>query len=137
MSTKTPHESGAVSPTNGEPLPIGRPFKQGEEQRERARRAGIKSGEVRRERKTLREELLVILGEEITGAKGKTTFQHAMTAALAKQALRGNVKAYEVIRDTIGEKPSEKVTINLPDSEVISKVEDALFGGDENGAQPG
>lgn len=70
------------------------------ERRENAKKAGIKSGEVRRARKTLKEELLLLL------ENGNT--QNKISVALVQKALKGNIKAFEVIRDTIGEKPTEK-----------------------------
>lgn len=96
-----------VSPVNGVPLPEGQRFEQGEEQRERARRAGIKSGEVRRARKTLREEFELLLSGDITDKNGKTmNAQTAMSTAMLKEALKGNVRAYIAIKETLGE--SEK-----------------------------
>lgn len=70
------------------------------ELRENAQKGGIKSGEVRRARKTLKEELLLLL------ENGNT--QNKISLALIKKALKGNIKAFEVIRDTIGEKPADK-----------------------------
>ena len=70
------------------------------EQREIRQKGGIKSGEVRRARKTLKEELLLLL------ESGNT--QNKISLALIKKALKGNIKAFEVIRDTIGEKPADK-----------------------------
>lgn len=70
------------------------------EQREIAKKAGIKSGEVRRARKTLKEELLLLL------ENGDT--QNKISLALIKKAIKGDIKAFEVIRDTIGEKPADK-----------------------------
>lgn len=73
------------------------------EARENGKKGGIKSGEVRRERKALKEELLCLLEQ------GET--QQKISFALIKQALKGNVKAFAMIRDTIGEKPIEKQEI--------------------------
>ena len=70
------------------------------EQREIAKKAGIKSGEVRRARKTLKEELLLLL------ENGDT--QNKISLALIKKAIKGDITAFEVIRDTIGEKPADK-----------------------------
>ena len=72
-----------------------------EEVRENGRKGGIKSGETRRKRKTLREELLALLETE--------QYQKKISLSLIKQAVDGNTKAFEVIRDSIGEKPSDKV----------------------------
>ena len=62
---------------------------------------GKASVEARRKRKTLKEELLLMLEDE--------EVQKSVTIALINQAQKGNVKAYEMIRDTIEEKPVEKV----------------------------
>lgn len=87
-----------------------RPVQSKEEARERGRKGGIKSGEARRARKTLKEELLMLL------STGNT--QEKISAALIKQAKDGNTRAYEVIRDTIGEKVADNLqvsgTINNP-----------------------
>ena len=68
---------------------------------EEAKKGGIRSGEVRRARKTLREELLALL------SVGDT--QERISLAQLEKALKGDTKAYEVIRDTIGEKPTDKL----------------------------
>lgn len=70
------------------------------EARENGKKGGIKSGEVRRERKVLKNELLYLLEENNN--------QEKISVALIKEALKGNVKAFALIRDTIGEKPVEK-----------------------------
>lgn len=75
-----------------------------EQRRENARKAGIASGKKRAERKTLREELLALL------AKGET--QNRMSLAMIEKAMKGDTKAFEVIRDTIGEKPKEQIEVD-------------------------
>ena len=91
-----------------------------EEVRKNASKGGKKSGEVRRQRRTLREELLALLSD------GKT--QEKMSLALLNEALNGNnsgsvTKAFEVVRDTIGEKPVEKVVVAEVDQSIIDEVE--------------
>ena len=78
-----------------------RPVSSKDEARERGRKGGLASGEARRKRKTLKEELLLMLEDE--------EVQKSVTIALINQAQKGNVRAYEMIRDTIEEKPVEKV----------------------------
>lgn len=73
------------------------------EAREISKKGGIKSGEVRRERKKLKEELLLLLSEGDNNRK--------MSIAIFERALNGDTKAFEVIRDTIGEKPKEEVEV--------------------------
>ena len=76
------------------------------ELREMARNGGLASGEARRKRKTLKEELLLMLSDG--------DIQEKISIALINEAINGNnagsvTKAFEVIRDTIGERPVEKV----------------------------
>lgn len=77
-----------------------------EKAKENGRKGGIKSGEAKRARKTLREELLMLLAED--------DIQNRISVALISEAMEGNkagsvTKAFEVIRDTIGEKPVDKI----------------------------
>ena len=82
-----------------------KPVKTKKEARERGRAGGIKSGKVRKARKTLKEELLLLL------ENGNT--QEKISLAMIQEALNGNTKAFEVIRDTIGEKPTDKIEAEL------------------------
>lgn len=72
-----------------------------EERRRNGRKGGIASGIARNERKTLKEQLLILL------ENGDT--QKEVSLALISKALTGDTKAFEVIRDTIGEKPKEQI----------------------------
>lgn len=74
-----------------------------EKAREIGKKGGIASVEARRKRKTLKEELLVMLSEN--------NIQERVSTKLIEKALDGDIKAFEVIRDTIGEKPKEKVEV--------------------------
>ena len=71
------------------------------EQREISSKGGKASAEAKKARKTLKETLLLMLEE------GNT--QNDITLALLQKALNGDTKAYEVIRDTVGEKPTDKI----------------------------
>ena len=81
-----------------------KPVRSTSEARKKGKAGGIKSGKVRAERKTLKEELLLLLSQ------GNT--QEKISLALIQKALNGDTKAYEVIRDTCGEKPVDKVQAN-------------------------
>lgn len=85
-----------------------------EEVRVLASNGGKKSGEVRRKRKALKEELLAILSSN--------DFQNKISLAIINKAVNGDVKAFEVIRDTIGEKPVEKV-INIEPPVLVDDIE--------------
>ena len=94
-----------------------------EEQRAIASAGGKASGEARRKRKTLKEELLLMLSE------GET--QQSVTLALIGKAMSGDTKAFEVIRDTIGEKPVDKVMIADVEPSVIAEVEAMVLTDDD------
>ena len=102
-----------------------RPVSSKEEARERGRKGGLASGEARRKRKTLKEELLLMLSE------GET--QQSVTLALIEKAMSGDTKAFEVIRDTIGEKPVDKVMIADVEPSVIAEVEAMVNGTETSG----
>lgn len=72
---------------------------------------GKKKAENQAERKKMREllELALMACDEETGEKNNVV----ITAALVKKAKAGDTKAYEVIRDTVGEKPVDKVQNDL------------------------
>lgn len=98
---------------------------------EEQKKGGKRSGEVRRARKTLREELLALLSQDIrTEDGGKVNTQVAMSTSIIKEALDGNTKAFEIIRDTIGEKPVDKVesvNIDMEYKDSVDYVERCLL----------
>ena len=85
-----------------------KPIKKGELSKEEAKKRGSaggkKSGQVRRERKKFREDLIAAL------ETGNT--QENIISALLVKAAQGDTKAFEVIRDTIGEKPVDNLNLN-------------------------
>ena len=101
-----------------------------EEQRTIATKGGIASGKARREKRELRQMLEILLEKEYTDKKtGRTTSgKEAITTALLGQAMKGNVKAFETIRDTIGERPVEKVMYTEVEQSVIDEVEAMVDG---------
>lgn len=95
-----------------------KPVRSKEEARERGRKGGIASGKSRREKKTLKEELLLLLSQSGT--------QKKLSLALIEKGLSGDTKAFEVIRDTIGQKPIEKVVVSEIDPDVIAEIEEMV-----------
>jgi hypothetical protein len=87
-----------------------------EKQREIARKGGIASGEARKRRKTLKEELIALL--EINDNNNK------ISLAVLQKALNGDIQAFTTIRDTIGEKPKDEVDLNnkISYEEALKKV---------------
>lgn len=103
--------------------------------REVGKLGGIASGEAKRKRKTLREELLALL------ADGDT--QEKVSLALIREAQLGNAsgsvaRAFETIRDTVGEKPTESMVltanVNTPYDELTADELRALLKQHEDGA---
>jgi len=85
------------------------------EQREIAIKGGKASGEARRKRKTLKEELLALLEEP--------GMQESISVALINEVLYGKnrSKAFEVLRDSIGEKPIDRLQVNEVDTTWFKK----------------
>ena len=70
--------------------------------------------------------MLKDLLEEALEKKTRTGNKYLdITVALIKEAEKGNVKAYETIRDTLGQKPKDKIehsgNINNPFSELSTE----------------
>lgn len=95
-----------------------------EELREMTRKGGLKSGEARRRKKTMREALEMLMyktelpeqTKQMLKAEGvnEDDFNHQMviTRSLIAKAEAGDVQAYNAICAMIGEKPAEKTEIS-------------------------
>lgn len=105
-----------------------------EEVKALTRKGGIASGKARRDKKNLRIALEALLEKKQTdpetGKRG--TGAELITAKLFQQALEGNVKAFEVLRTTVGQDPVQKLMISEVDQNVIDEVEQAVYSEDEN-----
>lgn len=95
-----------------------------EKHKEASKNGGIKSGEAKREKKMLREYLEMILSMEDADKEDRYT---KITRALIDKAEDGDTKAFEVIRDTLGQKPVDKLNMsaNLSYEEKIKEVADS------------
>ena len=113
-----------------------------QERRENARKAGKASGKARRQRKQLKDLFLSMLSTPIPQdeLKGKITsmgldneeknYNTLIGMTALTEALKGNLKAIELIRDTIGEKPKD--SIQLTDERENSKLDKILEQLDED-----
>lgn len=104
------------------------------EAREYGRKGGKASAAKRAERKTFREGLLLLLNEPLKDKSGQTTdktTQDAIIAGLVKRAINGDTRAFEMIRDTIGEKPVQDVKVSTGDYDALDKAFAALGGGEK------
>ena len=93
------------------------PVRSKQEARERGAKGGVASGRARREKASLRAALEVLL--ERKGEDGKTG-REALAVALYEQALKGDVRAFAELRDTVGEKPVQKAENEVSGGLVIT-----------------
>ena len=61
--------------------------------------------------RTLSESLRAFLEQPVNKGKGAQTMAEAIAAAILKKARRGEVRAFEAIRDTVEGKPAHRVTV--------------------------
>lgn len=76
------------------------------EQREIRSKGGKASGKSRRKRKEFKEALKIALTVVMDDNR---TVQEIGIEALMDRFMKGDLKAFELVRDTIGEKPTDKV----------------------------
>ena len=82
------------------------------------RKGGIASGAARREKRTLRAVLEVLLDRKLDGSS--LTGREAVAVALFEKAMSGDVKAFQELRDTVGEKPVDKQELSGPDGAPVA-----------------
>ena len=89
-----------------------RPVQSPEEARKRGRNGGVASGESKRQRKKIREALEIFLCSDIETKSGEIlSGTDAIALQVFKRALKGDLRAFEIIRDTIGERPTHGVHV--------------------------
>ncbi len=98
---------------------------------EEAKKGAQKSAEARRRKRDLREALEILLEKEFTDKNGVSkSGTEIITAKLFEQAAKGNVKAFETIRSTVGQDPVQKVMVAEVDNDVISEIENMVLNDD-------
>lgn len=94
------------------------------EARANGSKGGKKSAEVRRNKKRLKDCLEILLERKVLDENGeKITGAEAIAATVFKLALMGDLKAFELVRDTAGQKPVEKLVVSDVDPDIIAEVE--------------
>lgn len=96
-------------------------------------KGGKASAKARREKADLRKQLQVFLQEEATKDKNgePLTGAELMVKVAVKEMTKGNSKYWELIRDTAGFKPVDKVMVAEVEQSVIDEVEKAVLDDDE------
>ena len=91
------------------------------------RAGGKASGAARRRKKLLRECLTELLEREYVSSEGKSMEgADLISAKLFQKAMDGDLKAFEIIRDTVGQKPAERVEVDTIDPQARERVERIL-----------
>ena len=95
---------------------------------ERPREAGKLSGIARKEKGDLRKLCQLWMEEEVaTGKDGeKITGGQMMVRVAVKEVAKGNPRFWELLRDTAGFKPVDKVMVSEVEPAVIAEVEEMV-----------
>lgn len=96
---------------------------------EEASKGGKASGEARRKKRLMREAFEELLGREYSDHAGnRLDGTSALAAKVFKQAMDGDLKAFEIIRDTTGQAAPKKVIMAEIDQATIDEVERMVLG---------
>lgn len=99
-----------------------------EEQRKIASMGGKASAEARRKKRDLRLAMEMLLEQDITGKDGTVkSGAEAIAVQQFKKALKGDSKAFEIIRDTSGQSVVQKIAVAEVDESVLKEVEDMVL----------
>lgn len=95
-----------------------------DEAKRRGAKGGKASGEARRRRKLIKEQMEIALSLPVSNKKIRKTMediglddedmdnQMALVLAMIQQGCKGDVSAFNSIRDLMGEKPQDKVELS-------------------------
>ena len=111
-------------------------FKAGKQQAKIARQGAIASAAVRKEKRTMREIAEIILSKNVTTSDGVVTGKYAVLAKVIDKALKGDLQAAAFIRDTIGEKPTEKTQTELTLTQALVEFVDGKSDDKDSGEVP-
>lgn len=93
---------------------------------------GKASAEARRKKRDLRLAMEMLLEQDIKGKDGTVkSGAEAIAVQQFKKALKGDTKAFEVIRDTAGQKPIDKIQMAEVDADVLMQVENMVMNDDD------
>lgn len=108
-----------------------------EEQREIASAGGKASVEARRKKKELREIVNALFEREFTNKQGEIiSGAELLTMKQFEKASKGDTRAFEVLRDTAGQKPVQQLEVNTINPEAIKEVEDMIKNAKARDSKP-
>lgn len=96
-----------------------------EQLREQTRAGGIRSGEVRRERKTIAEMLRKVLDEALPNAGGKTRGEAIVEAIAGRTFKGGKASDLKVLAEVLGEQVERIEHKGIPTPVVVNSQETA------------
>ena len=101
--------------------------------RENASKAGKASGEARRQKRDLRLAIERLLEQDFVDKKTGEVLSGAelITLKQMEKAMKGDWRAFQLLRDTAGQKPVEKVMVSEVDQKTINDVEDMMREDDD------
>lgn len=106
-----------------------------EKAKENGKKGGIASGEAKRRKRDLKLAMQALLEADVKDKRTGEVMSGAEAIALAqyRKAMKGDAKAFELVRDTSGQKPVEKVEQVNIDGEYLDRVNElkAYFDGEE------
>ena len=125
-----------------------------EELRENGRKGGVASGKARQKKRLMKDLVIEMLNSKIWSDELKAKIlnvfpemedekmqvQTAMIASQIQKAMKGDTKAFEVMRDTAGQKPVDKQEITNIDQDGYRRVlmgDEDIFAGDYGSADEG
>lgn len=114
--------------------PINEWAKNNPEKAKKSRSSGGKnSSKKRKENRDIRQYLELLLSMDLTTKTGeKMSGAQAMATKAFQEAIKGDWKAWELVRDTAGQKPVEKMVVSEVDAETIAEVERMIEDAKEN-----
>ena len=117
-----------------------------EELRENGRKGGVASGKARQKKRLMKDLVIEMLNSKIWSDELKAKIlnvfpemedekmqvQTAMIASQIQKAMKGDTKAFEVMRDTAGQKPVEQQVIGFDETNKLVIDLDDEDGADDN-----
>jgi hypothetical protein len=119
----TKSDAGKISNCGGYVSPLQ---KGTERAREIAKSGGEAAAETYLRRKTFKESITILLNKK---DKDGISMQEKIVEAMANKAMDGCVGAFEALRDTVGEKPTDQVSLDVmtdKDREVLKNLTERL-----------
>lgn len=123
LPTGTRSVEGKLAGPNGYITPLVKGTKQAKEV---SKMGSDASAETYARRKTFKESITILLNQK---DENGVSMQEKIVAAMADKAMDGCVGAFEALRDTVGEKPTDQVSLDVmtdKDREVLKNLTERL-----------